>query len=196
MIKHQTFKDYETYTKVQGGKAIYMREKLIGAIPSASRAFSRIFNQAKPYMNHGTILCLGARSGAEVLGAGVAGFVHPVGIDLHPVGDNVLKADWHDMPFLNKSFANVFTNSLDHCFDFDKLINEIKRVLVDNGVFFFYAPDKQGFEDLEERMSHGGNEAMYWQKSTDIVHRLNEAGFNLIHSWKNGKNSFYIMKKM
>jgi len=84
-----------------------------------------------------TALCLGARRGAEVR-AFINNDCVAIGIDLNPGPDNkwVVTGDFHKIQYPSKSFDVVFTNCIDHVFDIDKFVNEIKRVLKPGGRFF------------------------------------------------------------
>jgi len=76
------------------------------------------------------MLCLAARIGTEVksfldLGA------FAVGIDINPGKKNkyVLFGDFQDIQFAPKCADIIFTNSIDHVYDIEKFLSEIKRVL-------------------------------------------------------------------
>lgn len=195
MLRHQTFKDYDEYVRKQGGKATRLKADLIRLLPRHTEGFRVLFAKAAPELLAGPVLCLGARSGAEVAGAAKAGFKGSQGLDLFPVGKHVVQGDWHNIPFPDASFPNVFSNSFDHCLDLDKMTNEIKRVLVPGGRLFFEATEREGFADLENRMSHGGNEALYWQKSDDLRDAFVARGFTLIKGWVHASSHQYVLKK-
>src|SRR5690606_22246597 len=80
------------------------------------------------------VLCLGARLGGEVRAFKRLGGV-AVGVDLNP-GDNnnhVLFGDVHDIQFPDHSFDFIFSNIIDHVLDIPKFMNEVKRLLRNNG---------------------------------------------------------------
>ena len=137
----------------------------------------------------------------------MCGFHGSIGIDLHPLCNSVMKADWHDLPFGDATFENVFTNSLDHCLDFMKLAVEIKRVLVSLGVFVFETHTKYAFnsripgdevddvpELLESSVRHTRN-SMFWDSIYDVSNKFIELDFALIHSQITEGNSTIYLKK-
>jgi SAM-dependent methyltransferase len=126
-------------------------------------------------MNCGKLLCLGARTGCEVKAAKERGF-DAIGIDLYPVGDSglVIKGDWHSLPFRDVSFDNVYTNSMDHCYDFEKSLMEAKRVLRPEGIYIFET-DSQYSGVTESTVS--GLNAMWWDSFDDVVRAFEFGGF-------------------
>ena len=80
------------------------------------------------------VLCLAARIGTEVkafldLGA------FAVGVDINPGPQNryVVHGDFHHLQYADGSVDLVFSNSVDHVFDLDRWIGEVRRVLRDDG---------------------------------------------------------------
>ena len=193
MITHRTFESYEEYVYKQGGKARGNRESLLAHLPQNTRSFENTFREAKPYLKAGSVLCLGARTGAESLGATNAGFTGSVGIDLHPVGPTVIQGDWHNIPFPAGSFDNAYSNSLDHCLYLDKLAAEVKRVLVPDGRFYVMATNREG-KTLEAWLAKGGNEALYWQTSDELCAAICEFGFKTVKSWRSGKWGHHVLR--
>ena len=166
------------------------------------------FKRFKKYMLPGKVLCLGARTGCEVLAAIMCGFFRgSIGIDLHPLCNSVMKADWHDLPFGDATFENVFTNSLDHCLDFTKLAVEIKRVLVPLGVFVFETHTKYAFDSrilgdevndvpelLGSSVRHTRN-SMFWDSIYDVSNKFIELDFALIRRQITEGSSTIFLKK-
>lgn len=192
MLAHRTFTDYAEYVRMQGGKARSRKQFLLDHLGKNTDNFARIFRNAAPHLKPGAVLCLGARSGAESLGAEKAGFVGSVGIDLHPVGPTVLRGDWHDLQFDDASFANAYTNSLDHCLHLDRFAAEVKRVLVPDGRFYLMATNRQTPTERWKGLRGKGNEALHWTTSDDLAEALYGYGFTLKHSWLNGKWGHYV----
>ena len=126
------------------------------------------------------VLCLGARSGAEVEAFLDLGFP-AVGIDLNPGEDNplVVKGDFHDLNARSDSIDVVFTNSLDHAYDLWKVIGEARRVLKEGGHFIVEA-----VPGLEEGAHVDPWDCMIWRKRDDLVALLESSGFELVgRSW-------------
>lgn len=190
MIAHRAFPDYAQYVFLQGGKARARAEFLLAHLPKNTESFKRTFVRAARHLKPGSILCLGARTGAESLGAVQAGFAGSVGIDLHPVGPTVLRGDWHALDFPDLSFANVYTNSLDHCLSLDTFAAEVCRVLVPDGRFYLMATNRTTTLDAW-RAGHK-NEGLYWETSDDLRDALCACGFTVTHAWRDGKWGHYI----
>ena len=192
MIAHREFRSYDEYVYKQGGKARGRRDHLLAHVAKNTKSFERTFRRASSYLKPGAVLCLGARTGAESIGATQAGFVGSVGIDLHPVGPSVIQADWHHLPFPADSFANVYSNSLDHCLDLAKLTAEVRRVLVRGGRFYLMATNRDG-ATLEAWLEKGGNEALYWQNSDELRDAVCAYGFETKKAWRDGKWGHYVL---
>lgn len=193
MIAQRAFTDYDDYVFRQGHKARARRDFLLAHLLKSTQSFERTFRRAAPYLSAGAVLCLGARTGAESLGAVAAGFPGSVGIDLHPVGPTVLRGDWHDLPCPSTSFANVYTNSLDHCLYLDRLAAQVKRVLVSNGRFYVMATNRRDtVDEWLARREGRSNEAMFWQTSDQLSEAICSYGFAVAHAWRDGKWGHYV----
>ncbi len=192
MIAHRAFPTYDEYVYKQGGKARGQRDELLAHLPKNIQSFETVFRRAAGALTPGAVLCLGARTGAESIGATQAGFAGSIGIDLHPVGPTVRQADWHDLPFPAASFANVYSNSLDHCLDLAKLTAEVRRVLIPGGRFYVMATNRVG-NTLEAWLAKGGNEALYWQTSDDLRDAVCAHGFVVKKAWRDGKWGHYVL---
>lgn len=193
MIAHRTFENYEQYVYKQGGKARGKRAELLEHLEKNRGGFAKTFRAARAHLVDGPVLCLGARTGAESLGAVDAGFKGSQGIDLHPVGPTVIEGDWHNIPFPDASFANVYSNSLDHCLYLDQLAEQVTRVLKPGGRFYVMATNRDG-HTLEAWQAKGGNEALFWQTSDDLKDAICALGFTVTRSWRTGKWGHYVMK--
>lgn len=193
MIASREFSTYDEYVYKQGGKARGKRAELLAHLEKNTEGFFRTFRSAARHLKPGPVLCLGARTGAESIGATQAGFVGSVGIDLHPVGPTVLQGDWHDLRFPAASFSNVYSNSLDHCLYLDRLAAGVKRVLVPDGRFYVMATNRDG-HTLESWLAKGGNEALYWQTSDDLCQAICAHGFEVTKAWRSGKWGHYVLR--
>lgn len=82
-----------------------------------------------------SVLCLAARLGTEVRAFLDRG-AFAIGIDLNPGGASryVLEGDFHQLQFPDKSVDVIYTNSIDHLYDKEKLAREIWRVLKKSGI--------------------------------------------------------------
>jgi len=120
-------------------------------------------------------LCLGARIGTEVkafldLGASA------IGIDLNPGKDNpyVVPGDFHDLQFAPGSMDVVYTNSLDHAFDIDRIAREVLKVLKPDGLFIVEA-----VQGRDEGIDPGFFESFFWKNISELVRLFESAGFLL-----------------
>lgn len=195
MIAHRPLTTYDEYVFKQGGKARGRRDHLLAHVEGNTKAFTKTFRQAKTYLKPGSMLCLGARTGAESIGAERAGFVPSVGIDLHPVGPTVLQGDWHHLQFADHSFVNVYCNSLDHCLYLDQLASEVQRVLVKGGRFYVMASNRDGatVEKWQQAWSKS-NEFLYWETSDELRDAFVGLGFTVLKQWRDGKWGHYIFQ--
>jgi ubiquinone/menaquinone biosynthesis C-methylase UbiE len=93
-----------------------------------------------PLAPHSSVLCLAARLGSEVEAFISLGHF-AIGIDLNPGPDNpfVVSGDFHALQFADHSVDCVYTNSLDHAFDIEKITREVRRVLKPGGMFLLEA---------------------------------------------------------
>ena len=151
-------------------------------------------------MRPGRVLCLGARTGSEVEGARAVGFAASIGVDLHPLSDSVMRADWHKLPFGDDSFENVFTNSLDHCFNFLKLALEISRVLMPNGIFIFethtgYALSVRDDMSLKKSIDFHAFNSMFWDDVEDLIDELRAVGLVVVNKSIGKKTSVFALEK-
>lgn len=193
MIAHRPFADYDTYVYRQGGKARNSAAKLLRHMDRNTERFTHLFRNASPHLRPGPVLCLGARTGAESLGATAAGFKGSIGIDLHPAGPTVLRGDWHALEFPDGSFANAYTNSLDHCLHLNRMASELRRVLRLEGRFYLMATNRPG-KSAETWLTNSSNEALYWDTSQDLADAICRFGFTQVHAWRKGKWGNHILQ--
>lgn len=196
MIKHRPLDiPYEDYVYRQGGKARNRRDDLMKGKPGSLRSFELFFQQARRHLRDGPMLCLGARTGAEVEAALHAGLKGSKGIDLHPVSKDVIQGDWHAIPFPDGAFANAFTNSLDHCQDIDKLCAETARILQPGGSFFVMATDREPRKSYEQWLQKCPGEFLFWDHSSHLRDGIAERGFSAFAEWRSGKWGCYILRR-
>jgi SAM-dependent methyltransferase len=130
-----------------------------------------------PQIARGTaVLCLAARLGTEVRAFQDHG-CFAVGIDLNPglQNDVVLPGDFHHIQFAAGTIDTVYTNSLDHAFEVERMLGEIHRVLKPGGLFLLEAP-------------HGSNEgsqpefyeSFWWNTLDDLAAMVERAGFTCV----------------
>ena len=124
-----------------------------------------------------SVLCLAARLGAEVRAFLDCG-CFAVGLDLNPGKENkyVVFGDFHELQFPDQCVDIVFTNSLDHVYDIDKVLCEIKRVLKPRGRLIVEATN-----GIQEGYALGHFESFIWHTVDDLVDYLESKSFNIVY---------------
>jgi len=123
-----------------------------------------------------TVLCLAARLGSEVKAFLDLG-CFAVGLDLNPGPNNkyVVYGDFHAIQFADGSVDVVFTNSLDHVFDIDRVLREVRRVLKPGGLLV-----TEAIRGTAEGGAPRAYESFFWQKIDDLVGLVERRGFALL----------------
>jgi SAM-dependent methyltransferase len=123
------------------------------------------------------VLCLGARNGIECEAFIESGFF-AVGIDLNPGEANpyVVKGDFHRLQFADGTVDVVFTNALDHAFNLERVIQEVRRVLKQDGVFI--AEIVRGSKD-EGGREPGAFESIWWDTVDTVADQIQKQGLRL-----------------
>lgn len=122
-----------------------------------------------------SVLCIAARQGTEVR-AFIDRGAFAVGIDLNPGRDNryVMVGDFHALQYADGVVDFVYTNSLDHAFDLDRVLGEIYRVLAADGVLI---AELNGGESKPS--AAGFYESAAWSGVEDMLQRIERRGFTL-----------------
>jgi len=178
------YPSYEDYLAHQRTKLDAFREKSIARHDRKFfDALTARLAEAGLELHRRTVLCLAARQGSEVR-AFIARGAFAVGIDLNPGRENryVLTGDFHDLQFGTGTVDVVYTNSLDHAFDVDRLLGEVHRVLADVGLLIAEVGSGE-----EAGLGRGFYEAFSWQSLAELVRRIEAAGFRL-----EGQSSFEV----
>lgn len=120
-----------------------------------------------------TVLCLAARIGTEVKAFLDLG-CFAIGIDLNPGKENryVVQGDFHDLQFAPQSVDVVYTNSLDHAFDIDRIAKEVLKVLKPEGLFIVEA-----VQGRDQGVNPGFFESFFWKNIDELVRAFENAGF-------------------
>src|SRR4030067_1257414 len=190
-LRRKKYKSYSEYLKHQRSKLATIKEKWLPNYDIKYRVAlrDRLKKQGivKPKMS---VLCLAARIGTEVKSFLDLG-CFAVGLDINPGKSNkyVVYGDFHDIQFADNSVDIVFTNSLDHTFDFDRLLKEIKRVLKPNGFLIL-----EIFKGKNEGMGSGYYEAVEWEKIDDALDIFIKSGLRIVketdfeYPWEGGRH--------
>lgn len=174
--KARVYRSYDAYVMHQRSKLGRLKGP-ISAYDSACRETLRDRLKGQEIVRGGmNVLCLGARMGAEVKAFMDVG-CFAVGIDLNPGSANkyVLYGDFHDLQYPPDVVDVVFTNSLDHAFDMQRLVRENRRVLKPGGYAVLEA-DK----GIGEGGCCGPYESFAWSSVNDIIYLFEGAGFKLV----------------
>jgi SAM-dependent methyltransferase len=163
---------YEAYVAHQASKL----DQVIGRLRENEEEdfveFKRRFETCAALAPARTVLCLGARLGTEVRALHALGRF-AVGIDLNPGADNpyVLPGDFHHVVFPDGSVDAVYTNTLDHVFDLERLMGEVRRLLRPGGLFVCDLS-----LGLDENTVPGEFEAVYWRDSDRMIETVRALG--------------------
>ena len=134
------YESYEKYIDHQKEKTLdpVRREKWLGQEWGLKiNGFKQEFNKLSSFLTSDKkCLCLGARTGQEVVALKEMGINEVIGIDIVPHEPYVIKGDIHNLEFEDETFDFVYTNIIDHSIDPKKMISEIERVLKNDGIFF------------------------------------------------------------
>ena len=132
MKKLRSYNNYEEYIahqKVKTTDPVRRKKWLSQEWELKLHGFTKIFtNLEKPLEHDSKALCIGARTGQEVVALRQMG-VETTGIDIVPHDDLVIEGDMHNLDFEDCVFDFVFSNVFDHSLYPDKKISEIERVL-------------------------------------------------------------------
>ena len=177
-FQHRRYPDYETYVEHQKTKLSAFRSKsIIGHDRRFHAALSERLAGMALELKGRSVLCLAARQGSEVR-AFIDQGAFAVGIDLNPGPGNrwVVVGDFHDLQFADGSVDVVYTNSLDHAFDLERILGEVRRVLRAGGAFVVEA--NVGGED-DGAAQRGPYEALVWPDADTLLDTLANHGFAL-----------------
>jgi SAM-dependent methyltransferase len=171
-LAQRKYSSYDDYVNHQSAKL----DKIVGRLRETEAEdfaeFRKRFEGCAALSEARSVLCLGARLGTEVRALHALGYF-AIGIDLNPGSDNpyVLPGDFHNLMFPDGSVDAVYTNALDHVFDLEKIISEIRRLLRPNGLFVVDL-----LPGYEEGFVPGAFEATHWPKTDALIEKIGELG--------------------
>ena len=173
----RSYDDYDTYRKHQALKLDAHRHKSI--LRHDERFFSALrerLGSEQLSLAGARVLCLAARQGTEVR-AFIDRGAFAVGIDLNPGRENryVMVGDFHQLEFADGTVDIVYTNSLDHAFDLDRIMSEVHRVLVPDGLLICEVGPGS-----ENGAGPGFYESLSWKNVDELAGHISESGFNLV----------------
>ena len=176
---HFGYKDYKNYNSYKEHQKQKLEDGIDTWIPDYDKKYRKQLHsnllKFKQVSEGSVVLCLAARLGAEVRAFQDIG-CFAVGIDLNPGPNNkyVLSGDFHDIQFENSTVDIVFSNSLDHAFNIEKLLSEVKRVLKKGGFFVVELP--RGYSEDEQ---FGEYESFEWETIGDMKSLISNSGFDI-----------------
>ena len=101
--------------------------------------FQELFNKNIDIIkNCNNALCLGSRTGQEVIALKNMGVGDVIGIDICDFPPLTIKGDIHDLEYDDNTFDLEFSNIFDHSLYPDKFISEVERTLKLNGHFILH----------------------------------------------------------
>lgn len=171
-LARRGYGSYDEYLSHQASKLDDIIDRLRETEDEDYAEFLRRFESCDPLSEARSVLCLGARLGTEVKALHALGHF-AVGIDLNPGQDNpyVLPGDFQHINFPGESVDAIYTNALDHAFDLEGIVGEIRRLLRPNGLFI--ADVLLGYE---EGFIAGEFEATHWADSQSFIERIRDIG--------------------
>ena len=165
-VTRKAYRSYTEYLRHQRRKVRWRSKAWLAEYEAKYRAILADRVKASGLIAPGArVLCLAARRGGEVRAFRDIG-AFAVGIDLEPGRNNdaVVYGDFHALNFPDHCVDLVFTNSLDHVFDLERLLREVSRVLVPDG--YFVSETVVGRAD---GLAHSYYDAAGWRSVDDIV---------------------------
>lgn len=180
-LVRRRYNSYDEYVTHQASKLDKIIDRLKRNETAEFNEFKERFQLCPALSEARSILCLGARLGIEVRALHSLGYF-AVGIDLNPGPDNpyVLPGDFHQVVFPDSSVDAIYTNTMDHVFDLQRMISEVTRLLRPNGLFLVEI--EIGFA---EGHLPGDYEAIHWRDSEIFTNKMCELGGFVLESVTN-----------
>ena len=118
-----------------------------------------------------------------------------IGIDIYVTKNNkyVHYGEFEKIPYENKTFDAIYTNSVDHIYNIEKTVNEFDRVLNTEGYLLINL--MKGIEEGYEMT--GTFESLAWKRRIDMLTKIQEINkYKLIKEVDiNTISTLYILKK-
>ena len=158
LLKRTSYPDYPSYLQHQGEKLTRSGGEAYVQPEVQVEHFRQRFAMIPDLPEGQSVLCLGARRGEEVRAWRMIGH-QAMGVDVNPGADNpdVVVGDFHDLPFEKHGFSVVYTNSLDHAYDLEKVCGQMRRMVSGTGwiVLDLVSGYAEGYHT-------GGRDCLHW----------------------------------
>ncbi|HEX6307607.1 MAG TPA: methyltransferase domain-containing protein [Longimicrobiales bacterium] len=175
-LRRRVYPDYDTYiahqkTKFDAARGKFVRRHDQRFYDALTERLTALATELKGR----SVLCIAARQGTEVR-AFIDRGAFAIGIDLNPGRANryVVTGDFHALQYADGSVQVAYTNSLDHAYELDRVLAEIHRVLVADGLLI---AELNGGDD--EPSAAGFYESSSWSSIDDMTRRIEAHGFRL-----------------
>jgi len=175
-IRQRQYDSYDDYLRHQAGKLTLSYDHLMEHEKRAYQDFRARFETCVELKEKRVVLCLAARLGTEVRAFQDLGHF-AIGIDLEPGPKNplVMYGDFHNLAFKDGSVDAVYCNALDHAFNLDKVMAEVRRVLAPCGIFI-----ADVVNGSEEGHTPDNFDCTHWSLASDFAEILgNKSGLTL-----------------
>ena len=184
---------YKFYLFHQKLKTFFRLQKLKDSYDTHLKKFENEFKNIE-YLEVKKILCIAARLGAEVHALRNLNY-DAIGIDIFVTKNNkyVHYGEFEKIPYENKTFDAIYTNSVDHIFNIKKTVNEIDRVLKKGGYLLINL-----MKGIDEGHDMAGTfESLVWKKRSDVLFKIVEiSNYKLVKEVDTTKTTtLYILKK-
>jgi SAM-dependent methyltransferase len=172
LFRRRSYAAYDEYLSHQAQKL--ERIEMLDELEEYDRKYRETLRERLADLNLSgrSVLCLAARIGTEVKAfRDLGGFA--AGIDVNPGVRNqyVMYGDFHNLQFADGSADFVFTNSLDHAFDIQKLVSEVRRILKPSGMFI-----AEAVTGTEAGKAPGFYESFCWSTVDHLVTLIEQSG--------------------
>ena len=202
MLHYKKYDTYDDYLEDQVAKANLREAKIRLKSERKYTDFIKDFSRYGGFIRpKDRIICLGARFGEEVRAFRDRGYPEAMGIDLFGEEEGlVVKGDWNHMPFGDGTFDIVYTNSIDHSYNLETEIKEIKRVLKSDGKMIIALDcNHTAGTNTEKVLSKLANperyEAVLWNEDNDVIKPFIDNGFAIGFAWRDRRWHTYLLER-
>lgn len=194
-MRIRKYKSYNDYIKHQKKKTTSLdvknvtKKKFNKRVSMFKSQFSSVLKDL-PISKNVRILCLGARRGEEIVALRQIGYNGDIiGIDLVAFPPDVIKGDFHNLPFKDGSFDFIFSNAVDHIIDPQKFSDEITRVSSPVAIILFHLILETWCDEMSFGLDKASEITKYFESFNVTVER------HLDKEYGGGLNYMVVMTK-